>query len=115
MNKRILNLVKQMGEEDKKHLYQRIQSEYALKEKNGMLRDDIRDKIFEIIKMLFADYKFVVQEHLSFAELNMDAIDVTALVDAIMKEFDLEAIEFSNIMEWQRVADIINYIEDTNG
>jgi len=42
----------------------------------------------------------------------MDAIDVSILADAIIKEFDLEDIDFSKIMEWQRVKDVVSYIED---
>jgi len=44
----------------------------------------------------------------------MDAIDVSILADAIIKEFDLEDIDFSKIMEWQRVKDVVRYIEDVS-
>ena len=112
MINKILNLVKQMGEDDKKHLFQRIQREYCLEEKTDMLRDDIRDKVFDLITANFTCPRFIVQEHYNWIELNMDAIDVTALSDMLIIAFELEQIEFAKIMEWQTVADIVNYIED---
>ena len=107
LNGKILNLVKQMSEDEKQSLLTYIKRQYMLEEKTGMLRDDIRDRVFEIIKLLFADDSFEVQEHFNFIDLTMDAKDVTELSDALSREFELEDIPFAEVMEWQRIKDII--------
>jgi len=110
--KEIINLVKQMVEEDKKELLRYIKGQYTLEEREGMLRDDIQQRIFELIQILFADDKFVMHESFTLVELDMDAIDVQELKETIELDFELETIDFARVMEWQRVKDIIDTVDD---
>ncbi len=110
--KEIVNLVKQMTEDDKKELLRYIKGQYTLEERSGMLRDDIADRVFELIKLLFADDKFAMHESFTLVELDMDATDVQELKETIEIDFDLESIDFSRVMEWQKVKDIIDTVDD---
>ena len=112
MIKEIINLVKQMAEEDKRELLLYIKGQYTLEERKGMLRDDLRDRIFELIKMLFADDSFMMHESFNFVDLNMDATDVQELKETIELDFELEPIDFARVMEWQKVKDIIDTVDD---
>ena len=110
---KIINLVKQMNEDDKKHLFQRIQREYALEEKKGMLRDDIVEKVLALLHRDFTHLDAEINEHDEFENtMDLDAVDLTDFTDTLLKEFDLDSIEFSTTMEWQTVSDIVNYTED---
>ena len=75
-----------------------------------MLRDDIRDRVFELIRSLFT---LEVKESMTFEELELDAVDITALADALLVEFDLEEVEFASVMEWQKIQDVVSYIDIT--
>ena len=75
-----------------------------------MLRDDIRDSVFELIRSLFT---LEVKESMTFEELELDAVDITALADALLVEFDLEEVEFASVMEWQKIQDVVSYIDIT--
>ena len=109
MLEKINNLLRQLSEAEQKELLCHIKRQYALDFKEGcMLRDDIRDRIFELIRSLFT---LEVKESMSFEELELDAVDITALADALLLEFELEQIEFANIMEWQKIQDIVSYID----
>lgn len=112
MNNKILNLVKQMSEREKQSLFDYIKRQYALKEKTGMLRDDIKDKVFDLINSTFVDPKFMLQEHHTWVDITMDAEDVIALSEMIMIEFELDSIDFSEVMKWQTLKDVITYIEE---
>lgn len=112
MTDRINNLVKQMSDVDKKHLFEKIKDDYCLKEKNGMLRDDISLKIRELLEIEHTWLRSTVEED-TLEELDLYQADITLLVVTMIKEFELEEIEFSTIMEWTTVKDIVDYIEDT--
>lgn len=112
MNEKILNLVKQMSESEKQTLLTHIKRQYALEEKTSMLRDDIQDKVFDLITSNFTDPRFIVQEQYSWVEMNMDTVDVAALSEMIIVVFELDGIEFSDIMKRQTLKDVITYIEE---
>ena len=76
-----------------------------------LLRDDIKDKVFDLITTNFTDPKFVVQEHHTWIELNMDAVDVVELSTFVEFEFDIGFISPDGIQKWTTVKDIVNYIE----
>ena len=111
MLEKITNLVKQMHKAEQKELLQHIEAQYGLEEKNGMLRDDISFKIRELLE---ANHTWLkeVQEEDNLQELDLDAVDITAFADTLLLEFELDQIEFSQIMEWPTVKDIVNYIEE---
>jgi len=110
---KIINLVKQMNEDDKKHLFQRIQREYALEEKTGMLRDDIVEKVLALLHTEFTHLDVTVNEHDELeSTMDLDAVDITSFADTLLKEFDLEEIAFAKVMEWQTVKDMVDFIED---
>jgi len=96
-----------------KALWERIQFDFVpdIGEK-AMLRDDIKDKVSDIITSNLTDPRLVVQEQHNWVELNMDAVDVTELSCFIEAEFDIDFISPDAVSKWNTVADIVNYIED---
>ena len=112
MIQEIINLVKQLPEDDKKELLTYIKGQYTIEERKGMLRDDIKDRIFELIKLHFATGNFTVKEEYSFKDLYIDSTVLAALCEIIENDFEIEPIEFSRAMEWQRVKDIIDTVDD---
>ena len=111
--KKILqNLIEQLEDGEKQSLIEHISWQYGRKEKKGILRDEIRSEVFEIIQLLFIDSTFKVEETHSFSDLYMDAISVTALSEAVEARFELKGIDFIQITEWQRVSDVINYVDN---
>jgi acyl carrier protein len=109
MVEKINNMLRQLSEAEQKELFEHIKRQYTLDFKEGcMLRDDIRDRIFELIRSLFT---LEVKESMTFRELDLDVVSITALTDAIIKEFDLEEIEFADMMEWQKIQDIVSYVD----
>ena len=65
MREKITNLVKQMHKTEQKELLQHIEAQYGLKEKNGMLRDDISLKIRELLEMSHTWFVKVKEENTS--------------------------------------------------
>ena len=108
---KITNLVKQMHKSEQKELLQHIEKQYGLKEKNGMLRDDISFKTRQALEENYTWLK-EVQEDDNLQELELDAVNITEFADTLLVEFELEQIEFAKIMEWSTVKDIVNHIED---
>ena len=100
-----------MSEDDKKHLFEKIKNDYCLEEKNGMLRDDISLKIRELLEMSHTWFVKVKEEN-TLAELDLDPALTTAFADVLEEQFEIKEIEFSVIMEWSTVKDIVNYIEE---
>lgn len=49
----------------------------------------------------------------TFDALGINRDELVEFVDVLIKEFDLEDIEFSEVMKWQRVKDVINYIKES--
>ena len=49
----------------------------------------------------------------TFDALGISRDELLEFVDVLIKEFDLEDIEFSEVMKWQRVKDVVNYIKET--
>jgi len=79
-------------------------------ERKQMFRDDIRDRIFDLITANFTDSRFIVQENYTWIEMNMDAVDVQSLSDMVEAEFEID-IEFSETMKWETASDVVTYIE----
>jgi len=114
VNNKILNLVKQMPEEDKIHLLEKIKRDYCLEEKKGLLRDDIKNIIFELMYERF-NWIVVVEEKTEFNILALSIDEIQELVVDLIKSFDLESIDLRYIKEWSTVKDIVDYIEDNIG
>ena len=49
----------------------------------------------------------------TFDALGISRDELLEFVDVLIKEFDLEDIEFSEVMKWQRVKDVVRYIKET--
>jgi len=78
-----------------------------------MSRNDIKEKILKLLYAKYNHYYVTVSEDNNLQKtLNLDGVDITDFATTLEKEFELEEIEFSDIMEWQTIKDIINYIED---
>jgi len=108
---KIVNLVKQLTEEEKTELREHIKRKYVVEEKEGMLRDDIKDKVIDLMLIEFVSVK-EVKESSYFTDLKLEAMDIVAFADIVIKSFGLDNIPFSNVMAWQTVKDIINQVED---
>ena len=48
----------------------------------------------------------------TFDALGISRDELVGFVDVLIKEFDLEDIEFSEVMKWQRIKDVIRYIKE---
>ena len=116
MNEKLKNMIRQLSSSEQKTLEDYLERQYSVEFKgDGMLRDDIVYKITVLLHMEFMhiEHAELHEKHNLQKDLNLDAVDITAFADALLKEFELEEIPFSNIMEWVTVADIVNTIEDS--
>lgn len=110
MTDKLENLINRLSPSEHITLAEQIERQYAVEYIEPTNRDAVRDIVFKLIQNNFTSPKFIVQEHYMFAEIEMAPDEVNALSEMIMDKFDIESIEFSRVMEWQRVGDIINYI-----
>lgn len=117
MKKLIDNLVVQLSPREQKTLSEHIQRQYSVdhSKENKVFRDDIKDKVIELLKIEYRELENVRVDNFSTLEkhLGLDAVDITSFADTLIQEFELEGIEFSAIMEWQAVKDIVEYIENS--
>ena len=88
-----------------------------------MLRDDIKDKVIELLHEHFPWLKddedtedgisnTVKSECESFDALGLSRDDVREFTEVLLENFELEHIEFSKVMEWARIKDMVDYLED---
>jgi len=77
-----------------------------------MIRDDIKNKVVELLHREF-DVAVVANEEDSFDTLGLDAVDITAFADDLVREFGFTTVPFSRIMKWDCVGDIVDFVEDT--
>ena len=89
-----------------------------------MLRDDIKDKVIELLHEQFSwlnddeDTEKGISnrihcEYETFDDLGLDISDVREFTeDVLLLNFELEHIDFSKVMEWRRIKDIVDYLED---
>ena len=88
-----------------------------------MLRDDIKTKVIELLQKQFSwlnddedteEVSNIIQsEYESFDALGLSRDDVREFTEVLLENFELEYIEFSKVMEWVRIKDIVDYLEDT--
>lgn len=88
-----------------------------------MNRDDIKTKVIELLQQQFswlnddedteAGISNIIQsEYESFDALGLSRDDVREFTEVLLENFELEYIEFSKVMEWVRIKDMIDYVED---
>ena len=99
------------------HYYDVVDGQLKLSSKENtesgeemLIRDDIKDKIFDLITANFTDPKFRVHEHFTWEQMSMEITCVQHLSDMAAITFEIE-IPFSEVMKWTTVKDIVNYIE----
>ena len=88
-----------------------------------MHRDDIKTKVIELLQQQFSwlnddedteEVSNIIQsEYESFDALGLSRDDVREFTEVLLENFELEYIEFSKVMEWVRIRDIVDYLEDT--
>ena len=89
-----------------------------------MHRDDIKDKVIELLQEQFpwlnddednedGISNTVKSEYESFDALGLSRDDVREFTEVLLENFELEHIEFSKVMEWQRIKDMVDYLEDS--
>ena len=88
-----------------------------------MHRDDIKTKVIELLQQQFSwlnddedteEVSNIIQsEYESFDALGLSRDDVREFTEVLLENFELEYIEFSKVMEWVRIKDIVDYLEDT--
>ena len=110
INEQIMHLVKQLSEKEKMQEYQHIKDTYNVGATKAMLRDDIRDKIFELLHVDFPFLeKFEEGDDLSVMHLGQQ--ELVDFSETLLQEFELQDIDFAEIKEWETVADIINTVD----
>lgn len=88
-----------------------------------MLRDDIKTKVIELLQQHFSWLNddedneegisnTVKSECESFDALGLSRDDIREFTEVLLENFELEHIEFSRVMEWQRIKDMVDYLED---
>jgi hypothetical protein len=87
-----------------------------------MHRDDIKTKVIELLQQQFSwlnddedteEVSNIIQsEYESFDALGLSRDDVREFTEVLLENFELEYIEFSKVMEWVRIKDIVDYLED---
>lgn len=119
MLNKIENLLKQMSKSEQTDFYLFMKHEYCLEEKEGMLRDDISDKVVELLFGNFAWLESVKPEwsteEKTFVQLQLDTFNVSFLCSILVEAFGLEPIDVSVMKSWTKVKDIVDYIEDNLG
>ena len=88
-----------------------------------MHRDDIKTKVIELLQQQFSwlnddedteEVSNIIQsEYESFDALGLSRDDIIEFTEVLLENFELEYIEFSKVMEWVRIKDIVDYLEDT--
>jgi len=116
VNKKLENQISQLSESEQKVLSEYLEKQYCVEfiGDGKMLRDDISIKVTEILQ---AEFKWISHAEISEShnlqrDLTLDAVCITGFAELLAKEFNLEDIEFSNIMEWLTVKDIVDYLEE---
>lgn len=90
-----------------------------------MFRDDIKDRVIELMHERFSwlnDDEDDIEDGISarihceyetFEDLVLDRDMIREFADEVLPlNFELEHIDFARVMEWQRVKDIVDYLED---
>lgn len=122
MINKIVKLLEQLKPNELRHLHDKIEADYSLgelwtvkkKKEKAMLRDDIRDQLFELLKANFVWITHVelCEKHELRKDLTILQVDLNEFSDYIENLFDLEFISPDAVSKWNTVADIVNYIED---
>jgi len=76
-----------------------------------LIRDDIKDKVIELLLIEFPSQK-EVNERTYFKDIDLEAMDIRAFADTIAKEFEIEEIPVCQVMQWQTVKDIVCYLDN---
>lgn len=110
---KIDGLVEQLSEPEQEALAKYIERHYAVDFKVKAMRDDI---VSVIIEGLYAEFEYIeadsVKEESTFKEIEIDAVDIVDFTVFIMEKFELEEIEFRELMEWSTIKDIVDYVEN---
>ncbi len=77
-----------------------------------LYREWIKNKVFDLIKSNFATPNFKPKEEYTFRDMDISPDEVNALSEMLIVEFELVDIEFSRVMEWQAIGDVVKYIEE---
>lgn len=111
MKQKINNLMNQLSVNELDDLFVHIKRQYAVEEKDSMLRDDIRDKVVELLQATFS-WITVVDEDTDYFSLALGSQEIVEFCVVLLENFELEHVELAKMMEWQTVKDIVDYIED---
>jgi len=111
--KKILGLVRQLSESEQKVLADYIKRQYAVEFKGEVVRDDV---VNTVVEGLYAEFEYIeadsIKEESTFAEIDVDAVDIVDFTVFLMEKFEIEEIEFRKLMEWSTVKDVVDYVED---
>jgi len=111
MNEKIENMVNQLSENEKQELAQYIERAYAVDfTGDKMLRDDIKDKLIELIQVEFSGTQFI-EEKSELEVFEIDSLDRITLASEIENEFDIDFISPDHTSGWNTVKDIVSHIE----
>lgn len=112
MIEKITNQLNQLSNTELEEISNFLESQYsvAYSEENKTYRDSVYETLEEIIIKNCPWNIDNICESDSFYTLRIESSDVKNIVDDVEIEWDIEKIEFSDVMEWQRVSDIVTYI-----
>ena len=88
-----------------------------------MNRDDIKTKVIELLQQQFpwlsddedteeGISNTIKDENETFEALALDRDTIREFAEVLLENFELEYIEFSKVMEWVRIKDMVDYLED---
>lgn len=79
-----------------------------------MLRDDIRDSLFELLKanFIWITHVKLYEKHELKKDLTIIQADLNEFAGYIENQFDLEFISPDAVSKWTTIKDIVNYIEN---
>lgn len=80
--------------------------------KDKLSRINIKDRVFKIIQSNFTGPKFTVKEEYRFNDIEMSPDAINALSEMLIEEFDLISIDYSRVIDWLKISDVINHIEN---
>jgi len=118
IKKQIVDSLEKLSRGELKALWQHIQFQYVPdfgEKEDEMLRDDIRDKIIELLYTEFdwlKQYAPIDLETSAFEDLDIDTLNIVEFSSTIEAEYEIGFISPDYYTKWSTAEDIVGYIED---
>jgi len=116
--KKIINSLDKLSKGELKALWQHILFQYVPdigEKEDEILRDDIKDKVVELLLIEFCWKDEKIIELTSFLDKDTSLDEGVEFSEVVSKEFELDYISPDSVARWETVKDIVDYIEDNIG